>query len=190
MAITLKKWEETFEELPRERLNQLSKAIKTLESDSTFKEQFGWTGLFALKWSLDFVHDRKMRNEAQDPIAERINDRHNCTILDRKLTDGSKAYDVFVKDSEKVGEYAVLARRSGESWFIGAMNGEEPHTFDVTLDFLDKDRQYTAHIYSDDPAVSTRTHVKINRHNVDSSSVLKFELPPRRGQAIRIHPLK
>ena len=88
----------------------------------------------------------------------------------------------------RIGEYAVLARRSGENWFIGAMNANDSHSFDVPLDFLDKDRRYVAHIYSDDPAVTTRTHVKISRRIVDSSSVLKIELPPRHGQAIRIHP--
>jgi len=82
---------------------------------------------------------------------------------------------------------AVPARRSGESWFIGCMNGNDPHTLDVPLNFLDKDRRYVAHIYTDDPAVSTRTHVKISRCIVDSSSVLKAEMPPCSGQAIRIH---
>jgi alpha-glucosidase len=88
----------------------------------------------------------------------------------------------------KIGEYAVIARRSGQSWFVGCMNADQPHTFDVPLDFLDKDRKYTAHIYTDDTTVPTRTHVKITRRNVDSSSVLKIELPPRGGQAVRIHP--
>jgi alpha-glucosidase len=88
----------------------------------------------------------------------------------------------------KIGQYAVIARRSGESWFIGCMNADEPHTFEIPLDFLEKDRQYTSHIYSDDPAVPTRTHVKISRYIVESSSVLKFDIPPRGGQAIRIHP--
>jgi alpha-glucosidase len=88
----------------------------------------------------------------------------------------------------KIGEYAVIARRSGESWFIGCMNADDPHTFEIPLSFLDKDRPYVAHIYSDDPAVPTRTHVKISRSRVDSSSILSAELPPRGGQAIRIHP--
>jgi alpha-glucosidase len=88
----------------------------------------------------------------------------------------------------QIGEYAVIARRSGHSWFIGCMNGNDPQTFDVPLDFLEKDRRYIAHIYSDDPAVSTRTHVKISRFIVDSLSVLKAELPPRCGQAVWIHP--
>ncbi len=88
----------------------------------------------------------------------------------------------------RIGEYAVLARRSNESWFVGCMNADEPHTFDILLDFLDKDLQYVVHIYSDDPAVPTRTQVKISRWIVDSLSVLKVELLPRCGQAIRIHP--
>lgn len=88
----------------------------------------------------------------------------------------------------QIGEYAVLARRSGESWFIGCMNGNEPHTLDVPLDFLDKGRRYIAHIYTDDPAVSTRTRVKISRCIVDSSSILKAILAPRGGQAVRIVP--
>ena len=87
----------------------------------------------------------------------------------------------------QIGVYAVIARRWRQNWFIGCMNADEPHTLDIPLDFLEKDRQYIAHIYSDDPSVPTRTHVKISRFIVDSSSVLKAELPPRFGQAIRIH---
>jgi alpha-glucosidase len=68
------------------------------------------------------------------------------------------------------------------------MNGNEPHTFDVPLYFLEKDCRYIAHIYTDDPAVSTRTGVKISRYIVNSSFIVKAVLRPRCGQAIRIHP--
>ena len=90
----------------------------------------------------------------------------------------------------QIGQYAVLTRRSSESWFIGCMNADDPRTFEVPLGFLDKDRLYVAHVYSDDPAVPTRTHVKIGRYIVDSSSILNVELPPRGGQAVRIVPAK
>jgi alpha-glucosidase len=86
----------------------------------------------------------------------------------------------------KIGEYAVLARRSGRNWFIGCMNGHDPHTFDVPLDFLDKDHLYIAHIYADDATTSTRTHVKISRYIVGSSSILNTRLLPHGGQAIRV----
>lgn len=88
----------------------------------------------------------------------------------------------------KIGQYAVIARRSGDSWFIGCMNAEVQRTLAVPLHFLDKDRSHVAYIYSDDPTVPTRTHVRIDRRTVDSSVVLRVELPPRGGQAIRIHP--
>lgn len=90
----------------------------------------------------------------------------------------------------QIGQYAVLARRSGENWFIGCMNADDPHTFEIPLSFLEKDRPYVAHIYSDDPALPTRTHVKISRYIVDASSILNVELPPRGGQAVRIVPAK
>ncbi len=87
-----------------------------------------------------------------------------------------------------IGEYAVIARRSGGNWFLGGMNSDEPRSFDVPLQFLDVDRKYTAHIYSDDPAVPTRTHVKIERLPVDRGTILKMALPARGGQAVRIVP--
>ncbi len=90
----------------------------------------------------------------------------------------------------QIGQYAMLARRSGENWFIGCMNADDPHTFEIPLNFLEKDRPYVAHIYSDDPAVPTITHVKISRYIVDASSILNVELPPRGGQAARIVPAK
>ena len=68
------------------------------------------------------------------------------------------------------------------------MNGDDRHSLDVPLHFLDESRRYIAHIYTDDPAVPTRTHVKIGRYIVDSSDILNAELPARGGQAIRIVP--
>jgi len=88
----------------------------------------------------------------------------------------------------RIGAYAVVARRKGEQWFIGCMNAEEPRTFDVPLGFLEAGRRYTAHIYSDDPAVATRTHIKIERLAVGRDASLKVALPARGGQAIRIEP--
>jgi alpha-glucosidase len=87
-----------------------------------------------------------------------------------------------------IGEYAVIARRNGESWFIGCMNSRQPRTFDVPLEFLDPDTKYIAHIYSDDPTVPTRTHVKVERLKVDSSTVLKMAVSAKGGQAVRIVP--
>ncbi len=88
----------------------------------------------------------------------------------------------------RIGEYAIMARRSGSDWFMGFMNSGQARTFDVSLDFLDSGRKYVAHIYSDDPAVATRTRVRIDRFAVDRDTVLKMAASEKGGQAVRIVP--
>ncbi len=87
-----------------------------------------------------------------------------------------------------IGEYAVIARRSGENWFVGYMNSRRPRSLDVPLEFLDAAGKYVAHIYSDDPKVQTRTHVRIDRFRVDSDTVLRMAASAKGGQAVRIVP--
>lgn len=87
-----------------------------------------------------------------------------------------------------IGQYAVIARRSGENWFIGAMNSNQPHGFDFPLNFLQRGKEYTAHVYSDDPSAPTRTHVKIERFPVNSTRTLHMALPAHGGQALRLTP--
>jgi alpha-glucosidase len=88
----------------------------------------------------------------------------------------------------RIGEYAVIARRRGEEWFVGAMNDSQERVLKLPLNFLDEGKNYTAHIYSDDPTVETRTHVRIDRMKVEAGEILDIELAPRCGQAIRIAP--
>lgn len=88
----------------------------------------------------------------------------------------------------EIGQYAVIARRSGQEWFVGAMNDATPRTLPLRLDFLDPNRSYTAHIYSDDPKVQTRTRVRIDRFPVDAQTSLDIQLAPRCGQAMRLSP--
>ncbi|MBM3861584.1 MAG: glycoside hydrolase family 97 protein [Verrucomicrobia bacterium] len=88
----------------------------------------------------------------------------------------------------KIGEYAVIARRSGAEWFIGFMNSGDARTFDEPLTFLDTGKKYTAHVYSDDPTVPTRTHVRIERKPVEQGSVLTLRAVMNGGVAVRIAP--
>ncbi len=88
----------------------------------------------------------------------------------------------------EIGQYAVIARRSGEEWFIGAMNSGQDRTVTVPLDFLAADQHYIAHRYIDDPAIETRTKVRIERTPVHQPSVLRVVMSAQGGQAIRITP--
>jgi len=82
-----------------------------------------------------------------------------------------------------------MARKSGEEWVVGSMTGSQRRRLEIPLAFLDENRQYVAHIYSDaGPDDKSRTHVQIDRYLIDSVVVLNAEMPPSGGQAIRIHP--
>ena len=49
------------------------------------------------------------------------------------------------------GDYVVVARKAKESgqWFVGGVTDENRRTLEFPLDFLEKDRTYTAKIYAD-----------------------------------------
>jgi alpha-glucosidase len=68
------------------------------------------------------------------------------------------------------------------------MNSGQLRTLDVPLSFLEPGRQYTAHVYSDDSAVATRTRVKVERLAVDATAVLKFPMSAQGGQAVWLTP--
>ena len=87
-----------------------------------------------------------------------------------------------------IGEYAVIARRSGDAWFVGCMNNAKARSLDMPLDFLDGDRTYTATIYSDDKTLTNRTQVKVSQQHVTPKTTLTVTLHANGGQAIHIVP--
>ena len=87
-----------------------------------------------------------------------------------------------------IGQYAVIARRTGTDWFIGAMNANSTNTFTVPLTFLTPGQKYIENIYSQDTNVPTRTQLRIDRLVVDSTSTLTMTLAPSRGAAVRLTP--
>ena len=92
---------------------------------------------------------------------------------------------------DEIGEYIVQARRSGDEWFVGAMNGLAAR--DITIDtssFLQKGKKYRVEIYNDDPALKTRTQVASSEITVKGGKTIKLHLQPSGGAALRIVPEK
>ncbi len=89
----------------------------------------------------------------------------------------------------EIGKYVTIARRKGEEWFVGTINGSQPRQLKLPLTFLNPGHRYMAHIYSDDDSVSTRTHVGMETRNVDSTGVIERSLRPAGGAAIWLTPL-
>ncbi|MBM3880887.1 MAG: glycoside hydrolase family 97 protein [Verrucomicrobia bacterium] len=88
----------------------------------------------------------------------------------------------------KIGEFAIIARRHQAEWYLGCMNDAQARSLAVPLDFLPRRIPYVAHLYSHDPAVPTRTRVRIDRYRVGAETALQVVLPPRGGQAVRLVP--
>jgi alpha-glucosidase len=90
--------------------------------------------------------------------------------------------------SGEVGRYAVIARRVGKEWYLGAITNWDPRQLDLPLTFLGPG-QFTAEIYADAPDAATAPkHVTITRNNVDAGVKLKLDLAPGGGCAIRFRP--
>lgn len=87
-----------------------------------------------------------------------------------------------------IGDYAVIARRHGREWFLGAMNSGEPRTWEIPLEFLAPNRDYEMRVYSDDPSVPTRTHVRVDRWRVTAETVFRCRAGAQGGQAVWLRP--
>ena len=96
---------------------------------------------------------------------------------DTKVTEGN------------IGEFATIARRKGDNWYVGSLTSEARNLI-LPLDFLDKSTQYEATIYSDDPSLKTPTKVSIRKMKVNASTVLKIRLMRMNGLAVIIRPIQ
>jgi alpha-glucosidase len=78
---------------------------------------------------------------------------HPQSLLDSPAADVIKTIpgvwdETRVLPGSAIGELAVFARRSGDRWFLGVLNGRQPRTVRVPLSFLGKGR-YRATIVRD-----------------------------------------
>lgn len=56
-------------------------------------------------------------------------------------------WDETIPLAGEIGEFIIIARRSGNTWFIGAMNGDTPRSVEVDLSFLGQGaKKIKAHI--------------------------------------------
>ena len=88
----------------------------------------------------------------------------------------------------EVGVLGTIARKNGDDWFIGTINGKEANNVEINLDFLESGKEYLAAVYYDDPDVPTVTHVGIERLSVNNRSVIKRTILENNGMAIHIVP--
>ncbi len=93
-----------------------------------------------------------------------------------------------------IGDYVTIVRRErgGDEWYLGSITDEHPRTFAVPLRFLDPGMTYVASVYGDGDGADYRsnpTRMRITREFVTADTLLRIDLAPGGGQAIRFRPL-
>lgn len=95
--------------------------------------------------------------------------------------------DIKVLDG-KVGEYVLLARRSGKDWFVGALTDWNSRDINLDLSFL-PEGDYRIDIFKDginaDKYAGDYKHVKTS---IKSGDNMKIHLAPGGGWAAKISP--
>ncbi len=95
----------------------------------------------------------------------------------------------------EVGEYVAIARqeRGGDEWFLGAVTDAKPRNVEITLDFLEPGKAYSAQIYRDGENAHWDTNpyaIKIEEMDVMAGTEMEFSLASSGGVAVRFVPKK
>jgi alpha-glucosidase len=91
-------------------------------------------------------------------------------------------WDETVVLNAEIGRSIVIARRSGERWYLAAMNGDAAASFNVPLKFLGRSR-WALRRFADDPKSSDCQAVVEATSAVDAKTVLTLSLAPGGGFA-------
>lgn len=138
-------------------------------------------GTVARQLAMYVVYESPLQMLVDDPAAYESN-REALSFLERVPTVWNETRFI---DGE-VGEYIVMARRSGDDWFVGAMTDGTPRRINVKLDFLANGR-YLCELYKDseDPV-----QVSYGQTPVRKGDVLNIELAVGGGFAARLRKIR
>jgi alpha-glucosidase len=89
----------------------------------------------------------------------------------------------------KVGDYVVLARRRGESWYVGAITDWTARSFELDFSFLEKGRRYRADVLKDGPNSDIRAiDFNMEKAEIDSGGRISIRLAPGGGWVAKLTP--
>jgi len=96
-------------------------------------------------------------------------------------------WDETIGLEAKVGDYAVVARKSGEEWYVGAMTDWTPRELEIDFEFLGAG-EYRAEVYADgvNAARYASDYTKTSAV-IKAGDRLKIKLAPGGGWAARLH---
>lgn len=94
-------------------------------------------------------------------------------------------FDESIALDGEPGEYIVQARRSGSTWYVGAMTNTKGRKVSISTSFLPKGR-YQVTLYNDDPTLESRTKVGVKQFTIKSGETIDVVLQASGGAAMRL----
>jgi alpha-glucosidase len=88
----------------------------------------------------------------------------------------------------RVGARIVVARRSGESWFVGGMSGASAESVDLALSFLPRGRAYTARVWRDGESDGKWRPARLETRRVGAADRLTLTMQPAGGFVAILDP--
>ena len=92
--------------------------------------------------------------------------------------------------SGKIGEFAVMARRAGEEWYVGGLTNWSAREVEVNLDFLPDGTYEIESIEDGVNANKIASDYRIVKYTTDNKQTLKIKMARGGGFAMKITPAK
>ena len=89
-----------------------------------------------------------------------------------------------------MGEYIAVARRSGDTWFVGSVNDQKEKTLEIKLDFLDPKTVCEATLYQDAHGVKNPEAYEIKKQTVKRGVVIPAKMAGGGGHTMILKPVK
>ena len=88
----------------------------------------------------------------------------------------------------RIGSRVVVARRRGESWFVGGMSGATAESVDLALSFLPRGRAYAARVWRDGAAEGAWRPARLETRTVSAADRLALTMEPAGGFVAILDP--
>ena len=138
-------------------------------------------GTRAYQMALFVLFESGIQMMADNPTLYYRNDE--CT---RFITQVPQTWDETIALAAKVGEYAIVAKRKGDKWFIGGMtnNQEQQREFELDTDFLKEGQTYQMTSFEDGKNANRQAmDYQKNEHTLKKGDKISIRLARNGGFA-------